>query len=264
MAMVAERTAPIGWSTMSALITATSTRSKPCLGNTHTSSFGSSPTFAQRACGLLPWRAMAGFLLLTLAVALSAPAHAATLATNLDTLLTYQDGYFLHAVEVSDYDHEFAPVGIAQKFSTGSNASGYTLSSMTICMVWFDSVRSVPKVSIYTEGSDGNPGTSKYVLTNPTLKHAGYGADFTSWRMTSPVCDPDGLNSFIRPERLECGSRSTARYARTILSFSRMMARRRPVSVAEEPTVPTLNMAYREGPIGLRQIQRAYDYGASG
>ena len=166
--------------------------SKPCLGNTHTSSFGSSPTFVQRACGLLPWRAMAGFLLLTLAVALSAPAHADTLATNLDTLLTNQDGYFLHAVEVSDYDHEGAPVGIAQKFSTGSNASGYTLSSMTICMVWFDPVRSVPKVSIYTAGSDGNPGTSKYVLTNPTLKHAGYGDDFT-------VCDPDGLNSFTAP-----------------------------------------------------------------
>ena len=118
--------------------------------------------------------------------------HAVTLATNLDTLLIYQDGYFIHSVEVSNFAHEGVPVGIAQKFSTGSNASGYTLSSMTICMVWFDDARSVPKVSIYTAGSDGNPGTSKYVLTNPTLKEAGYGEDFTA-------CDPNGLNSFTAP-----------------------------------------------------------------
>ncbi len=118
--------------------------------------------------------------------------HADTLATNLDTLLIYQDGYFIHSVEVSDFNHEGAPVRIAQKFSTGSNASGYTLSSVTICMIWFDSARSVPKVSIYSTGSDGDPDSSLYTLTNPTLQLAGYGDDFTS-------CDPNGLNSFTAP-----------------------------------------------------------------
>ena len=118
--------------------------------------------------------------------------HAATLATNLDSLLIYQDGYFFHSVEVSDFDYEGAPVGVAQKFTTGSNSLGYTLSSVTICMIWFDTVRTVPKVSIYSADSDGNPDSSLHTLTNPTLKQAGYGDDFTS-------CDPNGLNSFTAP-----------------------------------------------------------------
>ena len=135
------------------------------------------------------------FYLLLVASALFAAGNetrADTLATNLDTLLTNQDGFFTYSVEVSNHNWENAPVAVAQKFSTGSNVSGYTLSSVTICMVWFDSLRSVPKVSIYTVGSDGNPDTSKYVLTNPTLKHAGYGEDFTA-------CDPNGLNTFTAP-----------------------------------------------------------------
>ena len=146
---------------------------------------------ALRARRTETWRAAVGLVLLLsiFTMVLSAKARADVLATNLDTLLIYQDGYFLHGVEVSNNGWEGAPVGIAQKFSTGSNASGYTLSSVTICIIWYDPFLSVPKVSIYSAGTDGNPGASKYILTNPTLKDAGYGDEFT-------MCNPNGLNSF--------------------------------------------------------------------
>ena len=53
----------------------------------------------------------------------------------------------------------------AQRFSTGSNEGGYTLSAIQVQADNFESASS-PRVSIYTVTSD-NPGTLLYVLTNP-------------------------------------------------------------------------------------------------
>ena len=53
----------------------------------------------------------------------------------------------------------------AQRFSTGSNEGGYTLSVIQVQADNFESASS-PRVSIYTVTSD-NPGTLLYVLTNP-------------------------------------------------------------------------------------------------
>ena len=53
----------------------------------------------------------------------------------------------------------------AQRFSTGSNEGGYTLSAIKVQADNFESASS-PRVSIYTVTSD-NPGTLLYVLTNP-------------------------------------------------------------------------------------------------
>ena len=53
----------------------------------------------------------------------------------------------------------------AQRFSTGSNEGGYTLSAIQVQVDNFESASS-PRVSIYTVTSD-NPGTLLYVLTNP-------------------------------------------------------------------------------------------------
>ena len=53
----------------------------------------------------------------------------------------------------------------AQRFSTGSNEGGYTLSAIQVQADNFESASS-PRVSIYTVTSD-NPGTLLYVLNNP-------------------------------------------------------------------------------------------------
>ena len=53
----------------------------------------------------------------------------------------------------------------AQKFRTGDNEGGYTLSAIKVRVDDFESASS-PKVSIYTVTS-GDPGTSLYLLTNP-------------------------------------------------------------------------------------------------
>ena len=65
------------------------------------------------------------------------------------------------AVDVSVYE-----IAGAQKFTTGINAAGYALSSVDVYIADTPSL-ATPKVSIYTAGSDGNPGTSLYMLTNP-------------------------------------------------------------------------------------------------
>ena len=134
------------------------------------------------ACGPL---SCAGWRLLLLLV-LVAPmfgageARADVLATNLGTLLISQRGDFFHAVEVSDYDWESAPVGIAQKFTTGDHGGGYTLSSVDVCVLDVAAL-AVPKVTIYTADADGNPGTLKYTLSNPaSYNEAGEETAFTS------------------------------------------------------------------------------------
>ena len=138
-------------------------------------------------------RRLAVVLLVLLAPMFGAgAARADVLATNLDRLLIYQDGYFLHGVEVSDFSWVGSPVGIAQKFTAGDHGGGYTLSSVAMCLIWISETLSVPKVTIYTADASGNPGTLKYTLINPSsYNQARYGDDFTS-------CD-DGKNTFTAP-----------------------------------------------------------------
>ena len=138
-------------------------------------------------------RRLAVVLLLVLVAPMfgAGEARADVLATNLGTLLTSQRGDFFHAVEVSDYNWESAPVGIAQKFTTGDHGGGYTLSSVDVCVLEVTAL-AVPKVTIYTADADGNPGALKYTLSNPaSYNEAGYDNTFTS-------CD-DGENAFTAP-----------------------------------------------------------------
>ena len=147
-------------------------------------------------------RRLAVVLLLVLVAPMfgAGEARADVLATNLGTLLISQRGDFFHAVEVSDYNWESAPVGIAQKFTTGDHGGGYTLSSVDVCVLDVAAL-AVPKVTIYTADADGNPGTLKYTLSNPaSYNEAGEETAFTS-------CD-DGENAFTAPSdaTLESGT----------------------------------------------------------
>ena len=56
----------------------------------------------------------------------------------------------------------------AQKFTTGPNDGGYALSSVVVYMADTPAL-ATPRVSIDTAGTDGNPGTSLYTLTNPSF-----------------------------------------------------------------------------------------------
>ena len=67
----------------------------------------------------------------------------------------------------------------AQQFSTGSNPTGHTLSSVDFFIRSFSSGDSVA-VAIYSSDSNGNPGSEVYALTNPTTVS-------------------DGLNTFTAP-----------------------------------------------------------------
>ena len=53
----------------------------------------------------------------------------------------------------------------AQKFTTGANADGYTLTSVTFDVGTYAGGNVTARVSIYTEANDGNPGSSLYVFT---------------------------------------------------------------------------------------------------
>ena len=53
----------------------------------------------------------------------------------------------------------------AQKFRTGPNAQGYILSAVSFYVAIVSAANVTEQVSIYTAGADGNPGSSKYVLS---------------------------------------------------------------------------------------------------
>ena len=88
-------------------------------------------------------------------------AQAAVLVSNANGPTTYHSDAIFVCVDVS-----LDTSAGAQKFTTGSNAAGYTLSSLVVYIADTPAL-ATPKVSIYTAGSDGNPGTSLYTLTNP-------------------------------------------------------------------------------------------------
>ena len=61
----------------------------------------------------------------------------------------------------------------AQKFRTGTHPAGYRLTGLRFYVSSLSSNNVTPQVSLYTAGSDGNPGTSLYVFTG-TLTTTGY------------------------------------------------------------------------------------------
>ena len=61
----------------------------------------------------------------------------------------------------------------AQKFRTGTHPAGYRLTGLRFYVDSLSSNNVTPQVSLYTAGSDGNPGTSLYVFTG-TLTTTGY------------------------------------------------------------------------------------------
>ena len=106
--------------------------------------------------------ALAGMLLLVTVLAGAAgEAQADVLISNANGPTTLHSSATFVCVDVSTYE-----IAGAQKFTTGTNAAGYALSSVDVYIADTPSL-ATPKVSIYTAGSDGNPGTSQYTLTNP-------------------------------------------------------------------------------------------------
>ena len=93
----------------------------------------------------------------------------------------------------------------AQRFTTGSNEAGYTLSAIDVLVHEFKSASS-PRVSIYTVTS-GNPGTSLYVLTNPATLVDGAINTFTAPANATLAKDTDYFVVFD-----ETGTGSSAQY----------------------------------------------------
>ena len=93
----------------------------------------------------------------------------------------------------------------AQRFSTGSNEGGYTLSAIQVQADNFESASS-PRVSIYTVTSD-NPGTLLYVLTNPATLNDDA---INTFRAPANATLEEDTNYFVVFEAL--GSGSNLRY----------------------------------------------------
>ncbi len=133
--------------------------------------------------------ALAGLLLLFTMLAGSAgEARADKLVSNLTTLLEHQYPLEYFGVDFPEDEFNEGGVAAAQKFTTGSAAGGYTITSVDTCLIFIGEYAK-PQVSIYTVGTDGNPGTILHMLPNPSpLVHAGWGPEFTS-------CE-EGKNTF--------------------------------------------------------------------
>ena len=101
----------------------------------------------------------AALLLVGMAALLAAPAEATTV-----TLVSNFGSVSSGAHNVGDTTASATFIQ-AQKFTTGSHTDGYTLESLKFKVGVNDGLNITPKVSIYTEGNDGNPGSSLYVLT---------------------------------------------------------------------------------------------------
>ena len=121
------------------------------------------------------WQIAAALLFVALAALFATPAHAqnptVTLVSNFGSVGT--DG-----LVVGDTNASTALI-LAQKFTTGAFKNGYTLDSLKFKVKYKTGANITPQVSIYTEGSDGNPGSSLYELTG-TLSSAGRDVIFTA------------------------------------------------------------------------------------
>ena len=110
------------------------------------------------------------------------------LVSNLTTLLEHQYPLEYFGVDFPEDEFNEGGVAAAQKFTTGSAAGGYTITSVDTCLIFIGEYAK-PQVSIYTVGPDDNPGTILHMLPNPSpLVHAGWGPEFTS-------CE-EGKNTF--------------------------------------------------------------------
>ena len=105
------------------------------------------------------WPIAAALLLVGMAALVATPAQAATvtLVSNFGSLST-------SASTVGDPNASSTFIQ-AQKFTTGANTDGYTLETLKFQVANYDGANITPRVSIYSEGNDGNPGSSLYVLT---------------------------------------------------------------------------------------------------
>ena len=98
-------------------------------------------------------------------------AHAVNLYMNV------QDD-FIDSTVVGDIVGQTTRRQIAMAFTTGDNAGGYTLSTISMYVSYRNKTPgsdppipdAMPRVSIYTDSS-GSPGTSLYVLTTPTIPY---------------------------------------------------------------------------------------------
>ena len=113
------------------------------------------------------WQVAVALLLVAIValVALFAtPAQAQTQAQNpIVTLVSNFDSVGTDRLVVGDTNASNALIQ-AQKFTTGAFKNGYTLRSLKFQVTNRTGQNITPRVSVYTEGSDGNPGSSLYEL----------------------------------------------------------------------------------------------------
>ena len=114
-------------------------------------------------------------------------AQAATLASNVGVFHIYHSEFTYHDIDVS-----VGPIAKAQKFSTGSNAAGYTLSSVEVYVFGVENAATV-KMRVCEVDSDGDPDTDNclYTLTNP-ISYSAAGWDNGTYSDTY-------LNTFTAP-----------------------------------------------------------------
>ena len=124
-----------------------------------------SPRNGSRRCGrrltalAARWSIAAALLLVGMVALFAAPAQAATV-----TLVSNFGSVSTNANTVGDLNASNTNIQ-AQKFTTGANTSGYTLESLKFKVGVYDGANITPRVSIYSEGNDGNPGSGLYSLT---------------------------------------------------------------------------------------------------
>ena len=105
------------------------------------------------------WPIAAALLLVGMAALFAAPAQAATV-----TLVSNFGSVGSNAHVVGDLNASVTRIQ-AQKFTTGANTSGYTLESLKFKVDVYDGANITSRVSIYSVGSDGKPGSGLYSLT---------------------------------------------------------------------------------------------------
>ena len=105
------------------------------------------------------WPIAAALLLVGMAALFAAPAQAATV-----TLVSNFGSVGNNAHVVGDLNASVTRIQ-AQKFTTGANTSGYTLESLKFKVDVYDGANITSRVSIYSVGSDGKPGSGLYSLT---------------------------------------------------------------------------------------------------
>ena len=134
---------------------------------------GEEPGRTARAPAHFGWRAAVGALLaLALFCGASLSAAAQTVTTFVSNIGQAGSGTPRTTIgdyELSGFTFKFS---LGQKFTTGGAENGYTFSAVDVSANSFGSDSS-PRVSIYTAGPSGAPGSSVYVLSNPMTLTSG-------------------------------------------------------------------------------------------